>query len=160
MYNDMGGTKWVPVTLSTLSIMTNDQRPDSDNHWAAVQVEKMVVAGRPCLLVDPLHAHISLGKWHKNPTDWGKYLKRAKKRLQQCLEMEMIVDSFDDDGLLVFRFMIHSSGGTTLHALRQILSSEGMQVLQLKRMSGPGSVFHLSVYDYAKFFAARHPIGS
>ena len=55
--------------------------------------------------------------------------------------------------------MVHSSGGTTLHALQQILSN-GMQVLQLKRMSGPGSVFHLSVYDYAKFFAARHPIGS
>ena len=146
--------QWMSVQLTGLSLRDNGHR-SAQHHWACVQVTGLRVDGQTYSLSARLDAHITLGSWNKTGPDssWCRYFARAQGRLANIpmLDMEMRQNSLIcSEKHLIFNFMVHSQGGSTLHSSSQTLNACGLKQSErpARGMSPPGQVFHLSVYDF------------
>ena len=146
--------EWIPVQLADLSVRDNAHQSTARHHWACVQVASLTVAGQTYSLSADLDAHITLGSWMKggSASRWRSQFTRATKKLADTPMLDMEMKSNElvcDERLLVFSFMVHSRGGSTLHRLGQTLNACNLkQKERLGRgMSPPAQVFHLSVYN-------------
>ena len=152
-----GDCEWTPVKLTWLSLRDNSQQSKNDRQWACVQVAALIIDNQTySLSAASLDAHITLGYWqrnqNRNPTSWLRFFNRGRFKLAKVpsLDMELMLKTrASDDTLLVFTFMVHSAGGSTIQCLSQTLDACDFQRLEnpARSMSPPGLLFHLSVYE-------------